>query len=273
MYEDVLIATDGSEVASDAASVGVSFAQTLEVTVHVLAVVESSSAGSAQRDKRESDAETVEAKAANAGCDVRLDVRTGRPADEILSYTDEHDIDAIVVGTHGRTGLRQALLGSVALAVIRDASVPVLTVGADAVWTDSIDDVLLATDGMSGAAAATEQALSIAAACDATVHTLYAIDVDPDVPELQEGFEEHGRSVTTGVADRATERGLDATTTLVHGPPHEVIGEYAAEEDVDLLVMGTESKSNLERLVVGSVSQRVVPDAPVPVLTARTIER
>ncbi|WP_281282411.1 universal stress protein [Salinadaptatus halalkaliphilus] len=74
---------------------------------------------------------------------------------------------------------------------------------------------------MSGAAAATEQALSIAAECDATVHTLYAIDVDPDVPELRERFEEHGRSVTTGVADRATERGLDATTTLVRGtPPH-----------------------------------------------------
>nr|WP_141466090.1 universal stress protein [Salinadaptatus halalkaliphilus] len=59
---------------------------------------------------------------------------------------------------------------------------------------------------------------------------------------------------------------------MAHHPTHDVTTEYAAEEDVDLLVMGPESKSNLERLVVGSVSQRVVPDAPVPVLTARTVE-
>ncbi|THE63437.1 universal stress protein [Salinadaptatus halalkaliphilus] len=88
-----------------------------------------------KRDRREPDAETVEAQAADAGCDVRVSVRTGRPADEVLSYADEHDIDPIVVGTHGRTGLRQSLVGSVALTVIRDARISVLTVGSDTVWT------------------------------------------------------------------------------------------------------------------------------------------
>lgn len=272
MYEDVLIATDGSESAADAASVGVSLAGTLEATVHALAVVEDGNDGPARHDRREGDARAIETEAVDAGCDVRADVRTGRPAGEILSYADEYGIDMIVVGTRGRTGLRQTLLGSVALEVIRDARVPVLTVGPDVAWDGYVDDVLLATDGATGSAAATEHALSIAAACDAILHALYAVDIDPDVPELREGFEEHGQSVTMGVADRAADHGVDATRTIANGSPHEVIREYAADEDVDLLVMGAESKSNLKRLVVGSVSQRVVPNAAVPVMTARTIE-
>ncbi|RQG95472.1 universal stress protein [Natrarchaeobius chitinivorans] len=273
MYDDVLIATDGSDVATEAVSIGVSLASTLEATVHGLAVVEDGRDNSARRERRETDAEAVAGEASEAGCDARANVRTGRPADEILAYADEHEIDAIVVGTHGRTGLRQTLLGSVALEVIRDARVPVLTVGPEAEWEPNRpDDVLLATDGTSGSAATVEHALSIAEACDATVHALYAVDVDPDVPELRERFESHGQTVTTSVTDRAEKRGVDATRTLVRGSPHDAILEYAADENVDLIVMGTESKSGIERLVIGSVSQRVVPNANVPVMTVRSIE-
>ncbi len=54
----------------------------------------------------------------------------GRPAREIVSYASRHGIDMIVMGTHGRTGVSRALLGSVAEAVVRRASCPVLTVPA-----------------------------------------------------------------------------------------------------------------------------------------------
>lgn len=273
MYDDVLVATDGSSVATNAATAGISLASELEATVHALSIAEDGlGSNAARRERREEDAEEVATRASDAGCDADAAVRVGRPASEILEYADTADVDLIIVGTHGRTGLRQALLGSVALEVIRDAHQPVLTVGAETsldLEAESLD-VCLATDGSTGSAAATEHALAFADACGARLHALYAVDADPDSPELRESFEEHGEQTTAGVADRASERGLETVEAVEAGPTTEVVLEYA--EDVDLLVMGTESKSDVERLVVGSVSQRVVPNADVPVLTARTLE-
>ena len=175
-------------------------------------------------------------------------------------------------GTHGRTGLRQTIIGSVALEVIRDARRPVLTVGPDMDPLSEVDDVLLATNGWSGSAGATDHALELADACGAAVHALYAVDVGSAEEEVRESFEEHGRQATQTVVDEAADRGLEATGTVAHGDAHEVILEHAGESEADLLVMGTESKSDLERLVVGSVSQRVVPNSSVPVTTVRTLE-
>lgn len=59
---------------------------------------------------------------------VRWLVREGVPADEILAVVREQPIDAIAMGTHGRTGLRHALVGSVAERVVRASPVPVFTV-------------------------------------------------------------------------------------------------------------------------------------------------
>ena len=55
-------------------------------------------------------------------------MRIGMPAEEILKYAAEHEVDLIVIGTHGREGLARLLLGSVAETVVRRASCPVLTV-------------------------------------------------------------------------------------------------------------------------------------------------
>ncbi|ELY50988.1 universal stress protein [Natronolimnohabitans innermongolicus] len=138
----------------------------------------------------------------------------------------------------------------------------------------SIEGVCLATGGSSSSAAATDHALAVADACDATLHALYAVEpqVDPEGEPLQDALQEHGEQTTSAVATRAEVRGIDAISVVETGHPTDVVLEYADRDDVDLVVMGTESKSDVERLVVGSVSQRVVPNATVPVMTARTLE-
>lgn len=59
------------------------------------------------------------------GATVETDVEVGQPARTIVEYADEHDVEAIVIGSHGRKGLSRVLLGSVAEAVVRRAAVPV----------------------------------------------------------------------------------------------------------------------------------------------------
>ena len=64
----------------------------------------------------------------STGRDPVRAMRLGRPTDEIVRYASEHEIDLIVMGTHGREGVARMLLGSVAEKVVRRAACPVLTV-------------------------------------------------------------------------------------------------------------------------------------------------
>jgi nucleotide-binding universal stress UspA family protein len=66
--------------------------------------------------------------AAEHGSDLTTVTEIGRPATAILSYADDHDIDQIVIGSHGRSGLDRALLGSVAETVTRRAQIPVAVI-------------------------------------------------------------------------------------------------------------------------------------------------
>lgn len=61
------------------------------------------------------------------GVDVTTYVRVGSPVDEILRFSGEHDVSVIVMGTHGRTGFRHLLAGSVTEKVVRASPIPVLT--------------------------------------------------------------------------------------------------------------------------------------------------
>ena len=72
--------------------------------------------------------ESWQGDAARSGVKVTTASVLGAPFAEIVRYAREHAFDLIVIGTHGRTGLRHALLGSVAEKVVRKAHCPVLTV-------------------------------------------------------------------------------------------------------------------------------------------------
>lgn len=79
-------------------------------------------------EAREAAEEKFEAARALVDADLRTETVVGRPAQAIVEYADEHDVDAIVMGSHGRTGISRVLLGSVAETVVRRASVPVTVV-------------------------------------------------------------------------------------------------------------------------------------------------
>ena len=133
------------------------------------------------------------------------------------------------------------------------------------------DRVLFPTDGSEAATAAFEYALEIAATHGATVHALHVVDLPFDTPsrirdDLAETLEREGEEIVEGTAERASERDLSVVTEVREGVPHEAIVEYASEADVDLLVVPTHGRDGIERFLVGSVTERVVNTAPVPVL-------
>ena len=280
MYEDVLIATDGSGVATIAAEQGLSIAADLEATVHVLSVVEvpRGSRRADGHDRRRDDArlyvEELAAEARDRGVPVETAVRDGDPVREVLAYADDVDVDLLVLGTRGRRDVERLLLGSVALAVIRDSTRPVLTVNpsVDAV-SRRIDEIAVATDGRPGSSAAISQAIGLAEAYDAELRAVSVVDDSRTRAEAAlEGFEQAADAATKAVAVRAADRGVGTVRSVVRGRPADELLAYADAHGVDLLVLGAEGRSGLERLVVGGVSQRVVSAAPTPVLTVRALE-
>ena len=139
------------------------------------------------------------------------------------------------------------------------------------------EDILVPTDGSAGASTALEEAIDLAAAFDATVHSLYVVDVASVGPEtgavdLVESFEQMGEDVTAAAATRVRDAGVDATAHVTTGSPHRSILEYADEHGADLIIMGTHGRTGLERYLLGSVTEKVVRTADVPVLTVRAAE-
>ncbi len=277
MYETILVATDGSDVATAAAGQGLAMAADLDATIHVLSVadVRDDDAWNGVREQWRADCreyvDDVAADAADRGVPVETEIREGKPTLEILDCADEHDVDLIVMGTHGRTGLQRLLLGSVAISVIRDAGRPVLTVGSTVRdGPRRFDDVVVATDGRPGVGAAVDAGVALAEAYDATVHALSVVDdTHSHIDVVREEFERIADRSTREVAVRAADRGVGTVRAIEYGRPSDEIISYARDHDADVVVMGTESRTGLERFVLGSASQRVVSGASVPVLTVR----
>lgn len=281
MIEEVLIPTDGSDEAGVAIDHGLDLAKRFDATAHVLHVVdvqktETAPHSEAWHQRGEEYVASVADDASREGITVETEIKTGYPADCILAYADEYSIDLVAMGTHGRTGVRRYVLGSVAESVIRLADVPVLTVRLTEhrLHHFPYEDVLVPTDGSRGAAVATEWALDIADAYDATVHALSVIDpmslgIDVRSVDRTQVLEDAAEEAVDDVLAAAREAGLEATGAVTEGTPYRKIGAYVDEAEIDLVIMGTNGASDLERYLVGGVTDRMVRTSQVPVVTVR----
>ena len=133
MYDQLLFPTDGSDATRGALRHALDIADRYGATLHVLSVVtEDAYRGEAGDEAATETAtrtgESVARLASEDDVDVTTAVRHGVPHEEILTYADEQDVDMIVIGTHGRSGVSRALVGSVTERVGRTATVPVVTV-------------------------------------------------------------------------------------------------------------------------------------------------
>jgi nucleotide-binding universal stress UspA family protein len=279
MFDDILVPTDGSRGAETAAEYAEDVATRYDATVHALCVVDSRSLENAPhydrlKAERTELAERACTNLSVTGVATERAVRTEVPHRAILEYADEQGIDLVVMGTHGRTGVERYLLGSVTEKVVRLADVPVLTVKAGDV-TCPYSDILVPTDGSSGAAAAIEPAVGLASTYGARLHALSVVDktatglgVRPET--FRERLDEAAREAVDAVERQAARGGVDSVTSAVErGHPYRTIRSYVDDQDVDLVVMGTRGQSGIEKHLLGSVTEKVVRTSSVPVMTVR----
>jgi len=139
------------------------------------------------------------------------------------------------------------------------------------------EHILIPTDGSDAVDPAVERAIDLAETYGARLHALNVVNiaslsVEVNTPSVIESLEDGGEAAVEAVAERAADAGVDVTTGVVHGTPYRSILEYADENDIDMIVMGTHGRSGLDRYLLGSVTEKVVRTADVPVLTVRMAE-
>jgi nucleotide-binding universal stress UspA family protein len=209
--------------------------------------------------------------------------------ESLVEYAEGHDIDLIVMTTHGRGGLSRAWLGSVADELIREVGVPVLLLrptrepaGTGAAVEAPIAEVLLPLDGSPLAAAALTPAVDMALLTGARLTLLHVVppmfmagppyspvaaSFDADAYRLERARAE--RYLTDMAAKVPASVGEVRSLLVTHAQPAIAIGETATELGVDLIVLATHGRGGVARWALGSVADKLVRSGTSAVLVIR----
>lgn len=201
------------------------------------------------------------------------------PAVAIQEYADEHDFDLVVMGTHGRRGVDRLLIGSVAEDVVRTVQCPTLTVREEASVPpgQAVRRILVPMDFSESSRLALDHAKELAMTYGAEIHLLHVVEeiampaaygMEPisfAVPDIIQSSEKALAEIAED--DIGYEH---VQVQSVAGYPATTILDYIDENDVDLVAIATHGRTGLDRLLLGSVAEKVVRRAACPVFTVKT---
>lgn len=201
-------------------------------------------------------------------------------SDVIFAHADDIDADLIVMGTHGRTGLEHALLGSVAEKVVRRALCPVLTVPPRA-DLDGIERILVPVDFSKHGRAALQHAAVLAHLFGAHLDVLHVVQSASPPSTFGMGA---GTSLAPALVERS-QKAIEEVTAEIVGADvewetHTEMGYAAADiirfaesSGADLIVMATHGRTGLRHVLLGSVTEKVVRHACCPVFRLHSFGR
>ncbi len=293
MWRNILVPTDFSGAARQALQLAVRLAPP-DCTVHVMHVITPTESdpyspvrlrpeGQARRRlPEEVTDELLQQLVQDVATDQVVVARAWRRSSDvigsILDYADTVEAELIVLGTHGRRGLQHFLLGCVAEAIVRRASVPVLTVREHARVPEAIRHILVPTDFSDDARMALREAARWAAHFQARLTLLHVLApaVIPvsvtemaAVYEVMPGLQERLQEELTRWIETEVPEAVVSDIRIEEGPVDLTILEQARQDQADLIVMATHGRSGVARWLLGSVTERVLRQAPCPVLTLR----
>ena len=286
MYDQILFPTDGSEPAESALEYALEVATEHDATLNILNVADTTRDSLTQIrgevvDALEQEGERIVEEAAERARERDISVTTatvqGVPSSSIGEYSDRIGVDLIVMATHGRKGLKRALIGSVTERVVRTAEVPVITISprSERRGRYPCENLLVPIDGSSGADAALRSGIAIAERTDTTLHLLYVVETASlglDARSILQQKELTAQANET--LEAATARASDSVDVIesqvVAGTPAKEIRRYIQENDIGLAVLGTHGETDFSRYMLGGVSSKLIRSAEIPVMWTRS---
>jgi len=196
-------------------------------------------------------------------------------SETILDYIRDHRFDLMVMGTQGRTGWKKLLLGSVTETVVRKAEIPVLTVHKDSSPTD-FRRILVPVDFTEHSPDTINLGKELARRFKSRLDFLHVVETR-DHPEFYSisfqpilkanpGLKDH---ITKNLKELSGTAAKNVTHSVREGKVYKEINAYVEEKGIDLIVMGTNTVHELDEILMGSNSERVLRITPCPVITIK----
>jgi nucleotide-binding universal stress UspA family protein len=280
-YRKILVAFDGSESSTNALLQGFKLAVEEKSWITVATVVPSyegdldlTAVGNIHRALRRPGEEILSKAAALAkkeGALIRTVLEEGDIYVRLVDLAEAENCGVIVMGRRGTSPLGQALIGSVTARVIGHSQRDVLVVpeGTAIGWKK----ILIATDGSRYSDLATDKAIDFAASYGGSVSAVSVVDVPAEfyaeAPNVVEKLIGNAKVFVASVKEKAEKRVVPASTFVGEGDAYAVIARISHEENVDMIVMGSHGKTGLKRLLMGSVTEKVIGHSPCPVLVVK----
>jgi nucleotide-binding universal stress UspA family protein len=276
----ILLPLDGSELAEAVVPVAEALARDYEAEILLLRALTPRESFDAEVEAQR-EAEAYLARVADGLRDrgargVDWKVWYNEPSQAIVDAAQANAIDLVTMATHGRSGFERLLVGSVAERVVRRAPVPVLLVrGVPSASSGAVGRILVPLDGSEVSEAVLPVVAGLAGPFDLTIDLLHAVEpLTPSVlaevgsraDEILDRRQAEAEAHLRQLADALEARGLRVRHAVRGGPAAETIRRYGEDEKIGLIAMTTHGRSGLPRLLFGSVAERILRTATVPVL-------
>ena len=266
-----------------------------------------------QREYLTNAQKTLEDMAKKIAIENEIVVGKGDPADEICRLALREDIDLVITATHGKSGIKRLLIGSVTEKLMKTVHCPILVLRSQEHKFIPVSDykmklrkVLVGCDFSPDSKLAFDYGISLAQEFQAELYLAHAvkptehielkssdyINIIPgdyvhwrtsDYFEMQKKVTQENQEKIKTLRSRL-ERQLyymvpeecknwcDPHTILLAGEPYKELIKYAEEQEIDMIVLGIRGHTLLEKLLVGSTTDRAIRQAPCPVLAVRPME-
>ena len=300
MYKVIMVPTDGSGFDREAIRVALRMAEKSNARVRLVRVLESDSffgttpeahwtpmSAELGRSERTGALSELYALAAECrrGCkaEITVDLHGGPIADVLQGYARRHDVDLIVMSTHGRTGVSRLSLGSVTDSLIRHTSIPVLVVKTPESYLSpqlghAFKRIVVPLDGSTLAEQVLPRVLTLAKLEDAEVSLLQVLIphsysqkemFDPNLPWWDKDVS-LAQAYLFRIASRLRRNGLMVTTDIVIGEnAADAIGDFASREKADLIAIATHGRGGLARMLRGSVADAIMHSGRMSMLVLK----
>lgn len=269
MYDRILVPLDGSRFSEEMIPYARGLSAALDVPLALLRLV-------AKAGEQDEATKYVRAVAATHGAEGLCQLAQGDIADAILEEAGHAAGTLVAMTSHGRSGLMEAMVGSVALRVLRGSKgAPILVYrptgkGSAADAELRIRQVVLPLDGTELSEGMAAQAAELARRLDAELMVVVVIDPkaaksgDMPVSAMMKGLE--SGYVRSNARDFATRFGVRVNWEVLYGDPAESIAGFISGRQDAMLAMATRGRSALETALLGSVTAGCLRHAGVPVL-------
>jgi nucleotide-binding universal stress UspA family protein len=206
---------------------------------------------------------------------ITREVRTGEPSKALALMAGEIGADLIVVGSHGRGMFGRLILGSVAQELVRVAPCPILVLHDDRRRVERFENIVAGVDTSSLAVPVVESALSVARSFGTSLRVVSVLEGEPALTygvtygwrTAHQNIVEARRAALAGVVDRIPNRGVRVSNDLVQSEvPWRGLLDDVERSKADLLVIGSNGRNAVGRMLLGSTATKMVEKCEIPLL-------